>query len=70
MKNIIPLLANSAIILFMQIPFQYSLHIENENTPLEYKEFLAQRGTDQRLRYCELDTLAMVKILEKLRENS
>ena len=32
----------------MQIPFQYSLHIENENTTLEHKEFLAQQGTDTR----------------------
>lgn len=33
---------------FMQIPFQYSLHIENENTPLEHKEFLVQQGSDPR----------------------
>ena len=32
----------------MQIPFQYSLHIENKNTPLEHKEFLAQQETDPR----------------------
>jgi len=33
---------------FMQIPFQYSLHIEDENAPLKHKEFLALHGTDPR----------------------
>jgi len=32
----------------MQIPFQYSLHIENENEPLKHKEFLAIQGLDPR----------------------
>ena len=36
------------IIPFMQIPFQYSLHIEKENAPLEHKEFLATHGCDPR----------------------
>jgi len=33
---------------FMQIPFQYSLHIEYEDGTLEHREFLAQDGTDPR----------------------
>jgi len=31
-----------------QIPFQYSLHIEYKDKPLEHKEFLAQEGIDPR----------------------
>ena len=31
-----------------QIPFQYSLHIEQEDGTLEHREFLAQEGTDPR----------------------
>ena len=33
---------------FMQIPFQYSLHVENVNGELEHYEFLAQEGIDPR----------------------
>ena len=33
---------------FMQIPFQYSLHIEHANGTLEHREFLAQDGSDPR----------------------
>lgn len=33
---------------FMQIPFQYSLHIEHEDGRLEHREFLAQNGLDPR----------------------
>jgi len=33
---------------FMQIPFQYSIHIEQEDGSLEHKEFLAQEGIDPR----------------------
>ena len=33
---------------FMQIPFQYSLHIEHQDKPLEHKEFLAKEGIDPR----------------------
>ena len=33
---------------FMQIPFQYSLHIESEDGKLQHKEFLAQEGIDPR----------------------
>ncbi|MEA2050779.1 MAG: DUF2779 domain-containing protein [Campylobacterota bacterium] len=33
---------------YQQICFQYSLHIEYENKPLEHKEFLAKEGTDPR----------------------
>lgn len=33
---------------FMQIPFQYSLHIQHKNGELEHKEFLAQNGVDDR----------------------
>ncbi len=33
---------------FMQIPFQYSLHIEHKDTHLEHKEFLAEEGIDPR----------------------
>lgn len=33
---------------YMQIPFQYSLHIEYENGTLEHKEFLAEDGIDPR----------------------
>ena len=36
------------IVPFMQIPFQYSLHVENNNKPLEHKEFLAIEGIDPR----------------------
>ncbi len=31
-----------------QIPFQYSLHIEQEDGTIEHREFLAQEGTDPR----------------------
>jgi hypothetical protein len=33
---------------FMQIPFQYSLHIEHEDAVLEHREFLASDGIDPR----------------------
>ena len=33
---------------YVQIPFQYSLHIEYEDGRLEHKEFLAKEGTDPR----------------------
>ena len=33
---------------YEQIPFQYSLHIEQENGDLEHREFLAEEGTDPR----------------------
>ncbi len=33
---------------YSQIPFQYSLHIEQENGSLEHREFLAKEGTDPR----------------------
>jgi hypothetical protein len=33
---------------FMQIPFQYSLHVEHSDGSLEHREFLAQEGLDQR----------------------
>ena len=33
---------------FMQIPFQYSLHIEHEDGRLEHREFLASDGIDPR----------------------
>lgn len=33
---------------FMQIPFQYSLHVENKNGDLEHYEFLAKDGADPR----------------------
>jgi len=33
---------------FMQIPFQYSIHIEQEDGTLEHKEFLAEEGIDPR----------------------
>lgn len=33
---------------FMQIPFQYSLHVEHEDGTLEHHEFLAQDGIDPR----------------------
>jgi len=33
---------------FMQIPFQYSLHIEHEDGRLEHREFLAEDGADPR----------------------
>ena len=33
---------------FEQIPFQYSLHIEQKDGTLEHKEFLAKDGTDPR----------------------
>lgn len=33
---------------FMQIPFQYSIHIEQEDGTLEHKEFLAKEGVDPR----------------------
>jgi len=36
------------VIPYMQIPFQYSLHIEHENSTLEHKEFLAEDGIDPR----------------------
>nr|PMH87925.1 hypothetical protein BCU57_20210 [Shewanella sp. 10N.286.48.B5] len=34
---------------YMQIPFQYSLHIENSVGELKHKEFLADENTDPRL---------------------
>lgn len=33
---------------FMQIPFQYSLHVEHKDKPLEHYEFLAVEGIDPR----------------------
>lgn len=33
---------------FMQIPFQYSLHIEHEDGRLDHREFLAVEGSDPR----------------------
>ena len=33
---------------FMQIPFQYSLHVEHKNGELEHYEFLAEEGKDPR----------------------
>ena len=33
---------------YSQIPFQYSLHIEQEDGSLEHREFLAKEGTDPR----------------------
>ena len=33
---------------YEQIPFQYSLHIEQEDGSLEHREFLAKEGTDPR----------------------
>ena len=33
---------------FQQIPFQYSLHIEHKDKPLEPKEFLGNQGSDPR----------------------
>ena len=33
---------------FMQIPFQYSIHIEQEDGSIEHKEFLALEGIDPR----------------------
>ena len=36
------------IVPFMQIPFQYSLHIQNEDNNLAHKEFLAKEGIDPR----------------------
>ncbi len=33
---------------FQQIPFQYSLHIEQQDGSLEHKEFLGKEGTDPR----------------------
>ena len=33
---------------YEQIPFQYSLHIEQEDGTLEHREFLAEAGTDPR----------------------
>ena len=33
---------------YEQIPFQYSLHIEQEDGTLEHREFLAKEGTDPR----------------------
>ena len=33
---------------YEQIPFQYSLHIEQEDGALEHREFLAEAGTDPR----------------------
>jgi hypothetical protein len=37
----------------MQIPFQYSLHIECKDKPLQHKEFLAQEGTDPRYKLAQ-----------------
>ena len=33
---------------YQQIPFQYSLHIEHQDKPIEHKEFLGIEGTDPR----------------------
>lgn len=33
---------------FMQIPFQYSMHVEYENKELQHYEFLAESGSDPR----------------------
>ncbi|HID92471.1 MAG TPA: DUF2779 domain-containing protein [bacterium (Candidatus Stahlbacteria)] len=33
---------------FIQIPLQYSIHIEREDSTLEHKEFLAEEGVDPR----------------------
>ena len=33
---------------YQQIPFQYSLHVEQEDGTLEHKEFLGKEGTDPR----------------------
>jgi hypothetical protein len=33
---------------FQQIPFQYSLHIEHKDKPLEHKDFLGNQGSDPR----------------------
>jgi len=33
---------------YQQIPFQYSLHVENQDGTLEHKEFLAKAGSDPR----------------------
>ena len=39
---------------WMQIPFQYSLHIQKEkNGPLEHREFLGREGTDPRRELAE-----------------
>ena len=38
---------------YQQIPFQYSLHIENEDGSLIHKEFLAEAGTDPRRKLAE-----------------
>lgn len=37
-----------SIVPFMQIPFQYSIHVESEDGKLEHKEFLAEDGFDPR----------------------
>lgn len=51
---------------FMQIPFQYSLHVEHKDGTLEHREFLGQDGTDPRellaKRLCE-DIPANVTVL-------
>jgi len=36
------------IVPFVQIPFQYSIHVESEDGELEHKEFLAEDGFDPR----------------------
>ncbi len=38
---------------FMQIPFQYSLHIEHADGKLEHREFLALEGSDPRERLAQ-----------------
>ena len=38
---------------FMQIPFQYSLHIEHADGTLEHREFLAQDGVDPRVQLAQ-----------------
>ncbi len=38
---------------YVQIPFQYSLHIERADGTLEHKEFLAKEGEDPRLTLAE-----------------
>jgi hypothetical protein len=42
---------------YMQIPFQYSIHIEHEDGRLEHREFLAQAGKDPRAEIAEKLTL-------------
>lgn len=46
---------------YMQVPFQYSLHIEHEDFTLEHREFLAQSDIDQR----ELLIKSLIKEIPK-----